>query len=161
LECFRVQRSAFTHCSALGLREFFQLASFLYGELRGEFKLYFEMANEEAAFVEAFSPHPTRDFVVALAGVARATSRRDVVEGVATATGQCQYAISLQRRDDCSAIRATTPGLLQCKPLLVAEVMLNAVHPTLTSSGGNSFAASVHGHDRGMLTAGRGICGWA
>ena len=45
-----------------------------------------KMAQEKGALIEPLSPQPTGDLVVPLAGVAGATGRHDVVQGVAPAT---------------------------------------------------------------------------
>ena len=55
------------------------------GELQGEGRVDLEVAQQEGALVEPLAPEPAGDLVVALAGVARAAGRRDVVERVAPA----------------------------------------------------------------------------
>ena len=57
-------------------------------ELERERGVDLEVAQEEGALVETLSPEPTGDLVVALARVAGAARRRDVVERVSTAAGQ-------------------------------------------------------------------------
>ena len=53
--------------------------------------------HEERALVEALAAQPRGDLVVALARVARAAGRRDVVERVAPTAGDRQHAVPLQR----------------------------------------------------------------
>lgn len=67
--------------------------------LRGEmgFECFpdLEMPEQESTFIEAFPPQPTGDLVIAFAGIAGATCGDDVVQGIASSTGQCQYAVAL------------------------------------------------------------------
>ena len=102
-----------------------------------------QVAQQERALVEPFSPQPAGHLVVALAGVAGAAGRHDVVERVAPATGERQYAVALQRLVGRAAVCAATPSRLECVPLLVAQVMLDAIHPALASAGGPGLATPL------------------
>src|SRR4051794_13544762 len=90
-----------------------------------------EVTQQERALVESLPPEPTGDLVVALARVARAAGRHDVGEGVATTAGQRQHAVALQRLLRLAAIGAAAPGGLERGPLLVTEVVLDAIHAAL------------------------------
>ena len=72
----------------------------------------------------------------------------DVVERVTAAAGDRQHAVALQRTVVRAAVRAPTPRSSQRHPLLGAEVVLNTLHPALSSAGGLSTAASTDNHAR-------------
>src|SRR5262245_50416396 len=105
-----------------------------------------EVAQEERPLVEPPSPHPAGDLVVALARVAGAAGRHDVVERVSATTGHSEYAIALHRAVGCAAVRAPTPSRLERIPLLVAEVVLRALHPASAAAGGSGPATPVDTH---------------
>src|SRR4051812_14799193 len=104
------------------------------------------MAQQEAALIELLPTEPGGHLVVALAGVARATSRYDVVERVAPASGDRQHAVALERVVGPSAVRAAAPRRLDRRPLRVAEVVLDAIHPTFALARGLGCARSLDRH---------------
>ena len=87
--------------------------------------------HQERPLVQPLAPEPAGDLVVALAGVAGPARRRDVVERVAPAPGDRQHAVALQRPVGRAAVGAAAPRRLERGPLLVAEVVLDALHPAL------------------------------
>ena len=117
-------------------------------EPQRERRVDLEVAQQEGALVEPLPPQPAGDLVVALAGVAGAAGRHDVVERVAPAAGERQHAVALQRLVGRAAVRAATPRRLERGPLLVAEVVLDAIHPALASAGGPGLATSIDRHRR-------------
>jgi hypothetical protein len=116
------------------------------GKTDGELRLNLEIAQQEGAFIQTLPPQPAGDFVVALAGIARAAGRHDVLERVASAARERQHAVALQWLASCSAVRTATPRLLESGPLLAAEVVLDASHPALTSSRRAGPEASAGRH---------------
>ena len=125
-----------------------QIDGRLRAELRSERDADLQVAQQEGPLVKTPSAQPAGDFVVALAGVARAAGRHDVVERVTAATGDRKHAVALQRTVVRAAVRAPTPRSSQRHPLLGAEVVLNTLHPALSSAGGLSTAASTDNHAR-------------
>src|SRR5215207_8364786 len=101
------------------------------GEPLGEDRPDLDVPRQERALVQPLAPQPAGHLVVALAGVAGAAGRGDVVEGVAPAPGDGQHAVALQRRAGRAAVRAATPRRLQRRPLPGAEVVLDPLHPAL------------------------------
>ena len=84
-----------------------------------------DVAHQEGALVEPLAPQPAGDLVVALAGVAGAAGRGDVVERVPAAPeiGSTQSRCSgVAGR---AAVGAAAPGRLERRPLLGAEVVLD------------------------------------
>ena len=106
------------------------------------------VAEQEGRLVEALAAHPAGDLVVALAGVARATRRDDVVEGVATAPREREHAVALERAIGRAAVGATAPRLQQGEPLVVAQVVLDPRHASLPTTGVPGPAAAVGRHHR-------------
>src|SRR5688572_29932675 len=89
------------------------------------------VTGQERLLVKPAPAHPRGDLVVALARVARATRRRDVVQRVAAAAREREDAVALERRLSRTAVGAPTPRRLQCSPLLGAQVVLDALHAAL------------------------------
>ena len=104
------------------------------------------IAQQEGAFIQTLPPKPAGDFVIAFAGIAGTAGRYDVVQGISSAAGQRQHAVALQWLADYPAVCAPTPRLPESGPLLVAKVVCNAIHPTLTPSGSAGAAASDRSH---------------
>ena len=104
------------------------------------------MADQERALVQALASHPGRDFVVALAGVARSASRRDIVECVTSPARDGKHAVALHRSLGRAAVRAATPRGLHCRPLLVREVVLDTSHPPLATPRHPRTSAPVDRH---------------
>jgi hypothetical protein len=94
------------------------------------------VAEQEGARVEAFQAEPGGPFVIALAGVAGAARGHDLVEGVAPAAGEGQHAVALQWLVGFAAVHADAPRVVERGPLVVAEVVLDAIHAALASAGG-------------------------
>ena len=115
-------------------------------ELQLERRADLEVTQQEAPLVEPPSAQPAGDLVVALARVARAAGRHDVVERVTAPAGDCQYAVALQRTVARCAIRAPTPRDLERHPLGGAEVVVHTLHPALASAGSSNTATSVDSH---------------
>src|SRR4051812_12863110 len=104
------------------------------------------MAQQECPLVEPLAPEPAGDFVVALAGVARTARRRDVVQRVSPTPGERLYTVPLQRNICRAAIRTATPCRLERGPLFDAEVVLDAIHPTLAPTGVLGFPTTCDHH---------------
>lgn len=113
-----------------------------------------EIPQQKGAFIQALSPQPAGDLFIAFAGIARAACGNDVIQSVASPTRQSPYAIALQWLVNCSAVRTAAPRLLESSPLLVAEVVLDAIHTALAPSGRAGSAASAGSH-RSRVTRGR------
>ena len=116
-------------------------------EPRRELTADLDVSKEEGALVEAFPAQPTRDFVVALARIARAACRYDVGKGVPTATRHRQHAVALQRRGRLAAVRTAAPCLLQGRPLIGGEIVLDALHAPLASRRCPRPARPTRGHE--------------
>src|SRR3954452_8867785 len=99
------------------------------GEPEGEGGADLGVTQEERPLVEALAPQPAGDLVVALAGVARAARRGDVRQRVTTAARQREHAVPLERPVGGPAVRAAAPLLLQRRPLVGLEVVLDPLHP--------------------------------
>ena len=111
-----------------------------------EIGTYLAVAKQERVLVEPFAPQPGGDFVVALAGVARATRRHHVPERVTTAPRDGQNTVALKRPLRGAAVRAPSPGMLQGSPLGVGQVVNDLRHAALASPRSPSPAAPTHGH---------------
>jgi cholest-4-en-3-one 26-monooxygenase len=116
------------------------------GEPGGQLGPDLDVPPEERTLVEPSPAEPAGHFVVALAGVARATRRDDVVERVAAATRDREDAVALQWNVGGAAVGAAAPGLLRGAPLLVAEVVLDAIHPALAAPSRPDLATSSPRH---------------
>src|SRR4029079_8692629 len=64
-----------------------------------------------------------------------------------------EHAVALQGRVRRTAVRATAPRVLERGPLLVAEIVLDAVHPALASPRRPDLATSSPRHRRRVCTA--------
>ena len=115
-------------------------------ELERERGVDLEVAQEEGALVETLSPEPTSDLVVALARVAGAARRRDVVERVSTAAGQRQNAVALERLVGRTAVRASAPRVLQRRPLPGAQVVLHTSHAALALARTSRLPTPIDRH---------------
>jgi hypothetical protein len=104
------------------------------------------VTKQERALIELFSPEPGGDLVVALAGVARPTSRHHVPKRVTTAAGDRQNAVALKRPLGGPAVRAPLPCVLQSSPLRDGQVVSDPRHPALAPPCSPSAAAATHGH---------------
>jgi hypothetical protein len=113
---------------------------------QGERRVDLQVAQQEGALVEPPAPQPAGDFLVALAGVAGAAGRRDVVERIAAAARDCQHAVALERHADRAAVGAATPSLLERDPLFGAQVMLDPLYPAPAPAGVPGPAGSVDRH---------------
>ena len=123
------------------------VAKVVHRELHCEHRLYLKVAEQEGALAKPPSSQPARHLVVAFACVAGAAGRHDVLKGVAAAAGERQHAVALQWLVDYPTVRAATPRFLESDPLLVAEIVLNAIHAALASPGGPGLATSADRHD--------------
>ena len=85
-----------------------------------EIGTYLGVTKQERALVEPFALQPSGDLVVALAGVARATSRYHVPERVTTAARDGQNAVALKRPLRGAALRA--PSRACCRAVHWASV---------------------------------------
>lgn len=112
-----------------------------------------EVAQQEGPLVEPLSPEPAGDLLVALAGVACAAGRHDVVERVSPAPRDGEYAVALQRLVGRTAVRAPTPSRLECRPLLIAQVVLDAIHAAFASAGGASLPTTIDRHSNSVRSA--------
>lgn len=112
----------------------------------GEHRSHFEVATQERSLVESPTTQPAGHLVIGLAGIARSACRHDVVEGVTAPTGYRQNTIALQGGVCGTAIRAATPRLLKDDPLVVTEVVFDAIHAALAFAGGPSAPGSTDGH---------------
>src|SRR6476469_9710204 len=104
------------------------------------------MTQQECTLVEPLAPEPAGHFVVALAGVARTARRRDVVECVSPAPGERLHTVPLQRHVCRPAVSTATPCGLERGPLLDAQVVLDAIHPTLAPTGVLGFPTTCDRH---------------
>ena len=104
------------------------------------------MTQQECTLVEPLAPEPAGHFVIALAGVARTARRRDVVECVSPAPGERLHTVPLQRHVCRPAISTATPCGLERGPLLDAQVVLDAIHPTLAPTGVLGFPTTCDRH---------------
>src|SRR5215207_2717388 len=111
------------------------------------------MAQQERALIELLPAEPARHFVVALAGIAGTTSRHDVVERVAPAARDREHAVALEWPAGRAAVRAAAPRRLDGRPLLIAEVVLDATHPALALARGLGCARSLDRHGTRVCTA--------
>jgi hypothetical protein len=118
-----------------------------------EFNPDFDVTQQEGPLVEPLSPEPAGDFVVALAGVAGGAGRHDVVEGVSPSTGECEYAVALQRLVRRAAVRAATPSSSERGPLLGGEVVHNPSHAAFPSAGGPGLPTSADRHSSSVRSA--------
>lgn len=79
-------------------------------------------APQEKRFVQSPTTHPRGDLTVALARIAGATGRNDILDRVAAATRDRQYAVLLERRVDGSAVGTRLPCVEDPEPLLRRQV---------------------------------------
>ena len=105
------------------------------------------------ACVEPPSPQPAGDFVVALAGVAAAAGGHDVVERVTPTARDRQHAVALQGLVGHSTVRAASPSIPERGPLLIAEIVLDAIHAAPASTGGDGLATSAARHRASVCIA--------
>ena len=108
--------------------------------------MYLGVTKQERALIEPFAQEPGSDLVVALAGVARATSRHHVPELVSAAAGDGQNAVALKRPLRGATVRAPSLGILKGSPLRVGQVVSNLRHAPLAPPSSPSPAATTHGH---------------
>lgn len=106
----------------------------------------FAVTKQERSFIEPTTPQPSGHLVIGFAGVARPAGGHDVVEGVSTPAGYREDTVTLERSVRCTAIRATSPGLLQDDPVFIGQIVLDAIHTALAFSGGPSAPGSTDGH---------------
>lgn len=79
-------------------------------------------APQEQRFIQSTTTHPRGDLAVALARIAGATGRNDILDRVAAATRDRQYAVLLERRVDGSAVGTRLPDVEDAEPLLRRQV---------------------------------------
>ena len=107
---------------------------------------HLDVTEQEGPLVQTLATQPPRHLVVALARVARAARRHDVLERVPAAARDRQHAVLLERAHCRAAVGARAPRLQERLPLLDAQVVVGRGDATGTPARRSSPSGLTHRH---------------